>query len=83
MWHFLKESGSAFMGGFAGGCVVFGGVLFGTRVDFVGEYLVKLIFTAIGGLLSGFCVAYGKHIFEKRKKKVKTDGKEDNKANAA
>lgn len=83
MRHIIKEHFNAFTGGFVSGSALLGGWVFRHGGDFLGEYIVKLIFVIVGGVASGYCTAYGKHYFENRKKKVKTDGKANNKKNAA
>jgi hypothetical protein len=69
MWNLFNETGNAFKGGFVGGAVVLGGVVFSGIVDFAGEYIVKLGLVGIGAVVSGLGTALGKHIFDHYKKK--------------
>lgn len=81
MENFFDKVGSAFTGGFVGGCAICGIFIFNDIFSFAGEYVLKLVYTGAGGLVVGFATASGKYIFDyfKNKRQAKKEKeKEDN-----
>lgn len=86
MWNYIADHVKAFWRGFAGGYVVWGGVLFFGQAHFPTlwiAYIVKLMGAGVLAFVSGLATVIAKYIFEEKIKhklfKHKTDGKRNNK----